>query len=96
MTPQTLVPARIGDVSNQTELLPAVINAKVVFRIGIILWLAALLVLGVLHLSGVSIPGRYPIVAIAGLLLGMVGYWWAHHNHMIDASGHSQAQPTRE
>lgn len=82
--------ARIGLVSKQTQLRPAVINAKMVFRIGIILWVLGLAALAVLHYTGTSIPGRYPIIACAGIALGAVGYWWAHRNHMISTEGMSQ------
>ncbi len=79
-------------MSNQPVLTPAVINAKMVFRIGTILWAIALIVLGILHLSGISVPGRYPLISAAGIVLGALGYWWAHRNHLINDDGLSQSQ----
>lgn len=64
-------------------LTPAPINAKAVFGVGTILWCVALMVLGVLHLTDISIPGRYPIICGAGIALGVVGYWWAHQAHLV-------------
>lgn len=75
----------------QSQLRPAVINAKMVFRIGIILWVLGLATLTVLHYTGTSVPGRYPIISGAGILLGAIGYWWAHRNHMISPEGTSQS-----
>ncbi len=63
-----------------------------VFRIGLILWILALIVLGVLHLTGTSVPGRYALISVAGIILGAFGYWWAHHNHMISDDGLSRTQ----
>lgn len=77
---------------NQTQLRPAVINAKMVFRIGTIFWAVALIALGVTHFAGTPIPGRYPIISGVGIALGALGYWWAHHNHLIDDEGLSQQQ----
>lgn len=74
----------------KTQLRPAVINAKMVFRIGIILWALALVILGVLHYTGTSIPSAYPLVSITGIALGFVGYWWAHRNHLISDDGLSE------
>lgn len=78
----------------QTQLRPAVINAKMVFRIGIVLWALALVVLGVLHYTGTSVPSRYPLVALAGIVLGFVGYWWAHRNHLISDDGLAEVPPS--
>lgn len=74
----------------EPALRPAVINAKAVFRIGTLLWAVALIVLGVLHFTGTPIPGHYPLIAAAGIVLGGLGYWWAHHNHLISDAGLSE------
>lgn len=79
-------------MANQPLLTPAVINAKMVFRIGTVLWGLGLLVLGVLHLCGISVPGRYPIISISGITFGALGYWWAHRNHLIGDDGFSEEQ----
>lgn len=68
-------------------LTAAAINAKVVFRVGVLLWTGALVVLAVLHFTGTSIPGRYPIICATGIALGTLGYWWAHRVHLIDDDG---------
>lgn len=77
-------------MANKTNLRPAVINAKMVFQIGTTLWTGALVVLGVLHFTGTAIPGRYPLIAAVGIVLGALGYWWAHRNHLIDDDGVSR------
>lgn len=77
-------------VSNQPVLTPAIINAKGVFRIGTILWVVALVVMGILYLADVAVPGRYPLIAGAGIVLGALGYWWAHRHHLIDDEGFSE------
>lgn len=79
---------------DQTLLLPAVINAKMVFRIGIIMWAMSLIGLAVAHFAGVEIPSRYPVISGVGIVLGVLGYWWAHHNHLINDEGFSQQQIT--
>lgn len=84
--------AKLKDVSKQTTLRPAVINAKMVFRVGLLLWLGALITLAGLHVMGTSVPGRYPAIAAVGIVLGALGYWWAHRSHLIDDDGLSQTQ----
>jgi|SRR5690625_3416440 len=84
--------AKLKGVSKQTTLRPAVINAKMVFRVGLILWAGALITLGGLHFRGVSVPGHYPAIASVGIVLGCFGYWWAHRSHLIDDDGLSQPQ----
>lgn len=79
-------------MSKQTQLRPAVINAKMVFRIGIIMWATALVTLVVVHFTGTSVPGRYPLISGVGIALGALGYWWAHHNHLISDEGFSEPQ----
>jgi hypothetical protein len=72
------------------ELAPARVNAKALVLIGIGLWLAALVVLGVLHLTGSVIDGRWPLICVAGLILGWVGFWLMHRIHLINDEGISE------
>ena len=60
------------------ELHPARVNTKKLFFTGAACWLVALAVVGVLHLSGRSLDGRLPLMCVTGLVLGVVGYVWAH------------------
>ncbi|UFU07284.1 DUF2530 domain-containing protein [Ruania halotolerans] len=72
------------------ELRPARVNAKALFAVGNCAWLLGLVILGVLHLREHSPDGRYALVCLAGIVLGAVGYWWAHKVHLIDDEGMSE------
>jgi hypothetical protein len=60
------------------ELQPARVNAKKLFFTGSACWLAALTVVGALHLLGRPLDGRLALMCLTGLLLGALGYVWAH------------------
>ncbi|SEE93771.1 DUF2530 domain-containing protein [Ruania alba] len=72
------------------ELRPAKVNAKALFVIGTSAWLLGLLTLGVMHLAERTPDGRYAWVCVAGIVLGAVGYWWAHKVHLINDEGMSE------
>lgn len=48
-----------------------------VFSVGILIWLAVLLVLGARHLLGYGADGYLASVAVAGVMLGAAGLIWA-------------------
>lgn len=75
-----------------TELSPAKVNAKAIFLAGIIGWTLGMLVLGAMHLAGANPPGRYFTICVAGIVLGSVGYAWAHRMHLIDDAGMAEEQ----
>lgn len=68
------------------------VNAKAIFVAGVVSWLAGLAVLGVLYLVDLAPPSRYISVCIAGVVLGSIGYAWAHRKHLIDDAGMSEEQ----
>lgn len=60
------------------ELEPARVNAKAIFVVGTVGWLAALAAVAVLHVLGTHPDGRVAVMAATGLVLGGLGYGWAH------------------
>jgi hypothetical protein len=60
------------------ELRPAHVNIKKLFLTGSLGWLLVLAIVGVLHLTGISIDGRLALMCLAGLALGAAGYIWSH------------------
>jgi len=60
------------------ELRPARVNAKKLFFTGSLGWAVALVVVGVMHLADRSPDGRLALVCLVGVVLGGVGYVWAH------------------
>jgi len=60
------------------ELRPARVNTKRLFFTGVACWLVALVAVGVLHLAGRPLDGRLALMCVAGLVLGILGYVWAH------------------
>lgn len=71
-------------------LRPAKVNAKALFGVGTIAWMAALLGIGVAFLAGRAPDSRLAWVCLAGILLGAIGYLWAHKVHLIDDKGMSE------
>lgn len=60
------------------ELQPARVNAKKLFFTGSAFWVVALIAVGALHLAGRSLDGRVALMCVTGLVLGALGYVWAH------------------
>ncbi|WP_169579592.1 DUF2530 domain-containing protein [Ruania albidiflava] len=71
------------------ELKPARVNVKALFLAGTIAWLLGLLGVGVAFLAGRSPDPRLALVCVAGIVLGMIGYWWVHVVHLVDDEGMS-------
>ncbi|MGC0272915.1 hypothetical protein ACO0LV_07960 [Pseudactinotalea sp. Z1739] len=59
------------------ELQPARVPSVLMFSVGILIWLAVLLVLGARHLLGYGADGRLVSLAVAGVVLGTAGLVWA-------------------
>src|SRR5699024_1726697 len=71
------------------ELRPARVNVKALFLAGTIAWLAGLLGVGVAFLADRSPDSRLALVCVAGVVLGVIGYWWVHVVHLVDHDGMS-------
>lgn len=60
------------------ELRPARVNTKKLFFTGSACWLLVLAALGVAQMAGRSLDGRLALMCVTGLVLGTIGYVWAH------------------
>ncbi|MBO3096352.1 DUF2530 domain-containing protein [Cellulomonas dongxiuzhuiae] len=65
---------------------PIDVDLARVMGVGTAVWTAALLVTGVLWLTG-AIPGRWPCMCAAGAVLGLIGVLWARRNGHLSADG---------
>lgn len=59
------------------ELAPARVNGKAIFTLGTLAWIAALATLGVVHLTGNDVAGRYAAICVVGIGFGVIGFFWA-------------------
>ncbi|MBD7917221.1 DUF2530 domain-containing protein [Cellulomonas sp. Sa3CUA2] len=65
---------------------PIDVDLARVMGVGTAVWTVALLVTGVLWLTGV-VPGRWPSMCAAGAVLGLIGVLWARRNGHLSADG---------
>ncbi|MPV48570.1 MULTISPECIES: DUF2530 domain-containing protein [unclassified Pseudactinotalea] len=80
-----------------SELSPARVNAKAIFLAGIVGWILTIAALAIMRLAGAAPSNRYFLICIAGIVLGSIGYAWAHRMHLIDDAGMSENQePARD
>lgn len=59
------------------RLEPAKVPTALVFALGTAFWLALLILQGARHVSGHDVDGRFALICVAGIALGLIGIGWA-------------------